>query len=309
MKSERTILPPHQNRDRLITRLFQASDLAEVCRFIAGLNHQPEHHIAYFGTKPDEIEYYLLEEQTVPPQESYVLAYLESCLAGVIGLEYDLELLRAWIEGPLISYPDWERLAEILYSRIVDIIPEGINDYELAADTRNKNLERFAENHGYRSSGESALLVFKRFSLGNLPAVSESKVTPAFAGQFQNLHDKLFPGTYYNGKQLYEKIDETHQVFTASEAGRLQGYVFAYVAPEIGDAYIDFIGVEENDRRRGVGKRLLISALHWIFTFNEVRQVGLSVNVENIAAVNLYQSCGFYYERTLRGYRLKFPSA
>ncbi len=137
-------MPNPHIRDLYTTRLFLSSDLPEVCRFIAALNSQPEHHIAYYGTTLDEIEYYLLNEQTIPPEESYLLARSEDSLAGVIGLEYDLDLGRAWIEGPLISIPDWEGLAELLYERIVEIIPEGINDYELAGGTQNKKLEQFA---------------------------------------------------------------------------------------------------------------------------------------------------------------------
>jgi len=302
-------LPNRHIRDLYTTRLFLSSDLPEVSRFIAALNSQPEHHIAYYGNTPDEIEYYLLEEQTIPPEESYLLARSDGNLAGVIGLEYDLELGRAWIEGPLISIQDWKNLAELLYERIVEIIPEGINDYELAGDTRNRKLEQFAAKHGYRTSGDAALLVFQPASLEHLPNVSESRLTPGLADQFQDLHDKLFPGTYYNGKQLYQKIDSTHRVFVVSEAGRLLGYVFAYVSPEIGESGIDFIGVEQDQRKRGIGKRLLVTALHWIFSFSEVRVVSLAVDVENTAAVKLYQSSGFNYERTLRGYRLKSPSA
>lgn len=302
-------MPSKQIPGRYTTGLYKPANLPEVCRFIAGLNSQPEHHIAYYGTTPGEIEYYLLNEQTIPPEESYLLARSDDNLAGVIGLEYDLELGRAWIEGPLISIPDWESLAELLYGRILEIIPGGINDYELAGDIRNKNLEQFALRRGYRTSGDAALLVFQRASLEHLPHVSESRLTQGLAEQFQALHDKLFPGTYYNGSQLCQKIDSAHRVFVVSEAGRLLGYVFVYVSPEIGESGIDFIGVEQNQRRHGIGKRLLVTALHWIFSFSEVRTVSLAVDVENTAAIQLYQSSGFNYQRTLRGYRLKFPSA
>ena len=301
-------MAPNQHPGQYNIRLYQSPDLHEVCQFVAGLNNQPEHHIAYFGISPGEIEYYLLEEQTIPPEESYLLAYSKGSLTGVIGLEYDLELGRAWIEGPLISNPEWNRLANLLYEQIVEIIPPGINDYELAGDTRNLNLERFAVNRGYLSNGDSALLVFMRSSLSHLPKYNSEKLTQESAVQFQALHDEIFPGTYYNGKQLFEKIDSTHQVFVESATNRLLGYVFAYVAPEIGDAYIDFIGVQEGARRRGTGRKLLVTALNWIFSFDEVQRVGLAVEDTNTAAVKLYQSCGFFYERKLRGYRLKTPS-
>ena len=138
---------------------YQTSDLHDVSRFIAGLNKQPEHHIAFFGTTPDEIVHYLLEEQSIPPEESYLIAYYRSDIAGVIGLEYDLDLKRAWIEGPLVNPPHWKKIAQVLYSTILNLIPESINDFELACDVRNTNLGEFALEHGYYNNTDAALLI------------------------------------------------------------------------------------------------------------------------------------------------------
>ena len=287
---------------------YQDSDLTLIASFIAELNKQPEHHIAYFGTTLEEIQHYLLEEQSIPPEESYLKGFYKGEFAGVIGLEYDLNLKRAWIEGPLIQSPYWNEIAEELYSAVLNHIPETINDYELACDTRNVYLGELAAKHGYFNNGDAALLVFRRGSLTGLPEIHEPQLEEGYASQLQILHDQLFPGTYYSGKQLLGKIDQHHKIFAVTKAESLLGYIFVYVSPSIGDAYIDFIGVKEDVRRRGYGKRLLISALHWIFSFPEVNQVGLTVRVENEAAVKMYTDSGFNYERTLRGYRKKISS-
>lgn len=288
---------------------YQPSDLPVISRFIADLNKQPEHHIAYFGTTPDEIAHYLLEEQSIPPEESYLKAYYRGDMAGVIGLEYDLDIRRAWIEGPLIQPPHWKKIAEALYTAILNLIPELINDYELGCDTRNSKLGDFALEHGYHHDGEAALLIYRREYLAELPEIHEPQLAAGFADQFQALHDQLFPGTYYSGKQLFKKIDQHHKVFTVTKDDSLKGYIFAYVSPSIGDAYIDFIGVKEIARRQGIGKRLLVSALHWIFSFPEVNQVGLTVRMENEAAVKMYENTGFIIERMLLGYRKKIKSS
>jgi ribosomal protein S18 acetylase RimI-like enzyme len=270
------------------------------------LNEQPEHHIVYFGTTPQEIEHYLLEEQSIPPEESYLKAYYDGELTGVIGLEYDLDLKRAWIEGPLIQGAHWVEIADELYAAVLNLIPESINDYELACDARHIYMGDFSAKHGYYHNGDAALLIFQRSNLTGLPEIHEPQLDEGFAGQMQRLHDQLFPGTYYSGKQLLGKIDQHHKIFMVAKAKSLLGYIFVYVSPSIGDAYIDFIGVKEEVRRQGYGKRLLVSALHWIFSFPEVNQVGLTVRVENDAAVKMYEDSGFICERTLRGYRKKF---
>ena len=94
---------------------FTAQDLPAVSNFIAGLNQQPEHHIVYFGTTHEEVAHYLVEEQTIPAEESYLKARYCGKLVGVIGLEYDLELRRAWIEGPLVRGEYWDEIAAELH--------------------------------------------------------------------------------------------------------------------------------------------------------------------------------------------------
>lgn len=292
-------------RSKLSIHRYQACDLDEVSQFIAELNRESHHHIAYYGVTPAEIKYYLLEEQTIPPEESYLKAIYRDRLYGVIGLEYDLQLKRAWIEGPLVLDQFWGQIAGELYKEIQQMVPSPIDDYELAGDIMNTNLERLAHENGYHNDGESALLLFRREFLTGLDQVEAKLLQPRFTEQCKNLHDRLFPGTYYNGTQLVDLVDDLHKVFTFVMQDRLFGYVFVYVSPPIGDAYIDFIGVEESARGQGIGKRLLVSALYWIFLFPEIQQVGLTVRLENEAAQKMYRSAGFIQERILRGYRKK----
>lgn len=281
----------------------------EVAAFIARLNNQSEHHIACHATEPRDVAHYLLEVHTPKPEESYLTGRLDGKLVAVLGVEYDLELKRAWFEGPFVDHPDWQQIAQRLYNEALKLTPGSVNDYELAGDLFNKNLEEFALKNQYRHHADAAVLNFLRRDLEKLPNFRAEGLESRYRKQFIELHDNLFPGTYFSGVQLVEKLDKTHQAFVVSDEGTVLGYSYGTVVPSTGEAYIDFIGVREESRKKGYGERLLISTLRWMFNFPKVNQVGLTVKMNNPAALRLYEKIGFRRERILRGFRKKSDPA
>jgi len=85
----------------------------------------------------------------------------------------------------------------------------------------------------------------------------------------------------------------------------MKGYHFCKVETDAHSGYIDFIGVDEAIRGRGLGAILLAAGIDWMLSFPETDRINLTVNANNASALKLYKNFGFVTERVLRGYRKK----
>jgi ribosomal protein S18 acetylase RimI-like enzyme len=278
----------------------------DIVKFISRLNNDGTHHIGYFGTDEADIRQ-TLRELEPPIAGTFQLAMEDGRIVGVLGAEADPEIGRAWLFGPLIEHTDWQTVADRLYEALKPLIPAGIHEHELFCDMRNLNVQEFAARHGFPLRSENALLVLEKSNFGmcEIPDQSIEKYSDPFFEQFNELHNNLFPNTYYTARQIVEKQNDKTRLFIAANADILQGYVFCKAEPETGQGYLDFIGVPPQFQGQGIGKRLMSAALGWMFSMPGIKKVAETVNTNNITALRLYNQFGFISHRTMRGYRLK----
>jgi len=121
------------------------STFEQAVEFISRLQSDNSHHIGYFGTTSEELIPYIKE---LEPnwKETSLLAFEAKQLIGLLIIEYDLELERAWLHGPIIDHTDWQTVANTLFSNARSkIIPKAIQDLELCGDVSNDNLRIFAK--------------------------------------------------------------------------------------------------------------------------------------------------------------------
>ncbi len=274
-------------------------NLAEATAFVARLQADPAQHIAYFDEHANEIAD-AMGEWTEP--NNALLLVEDGQIIGFIGIDYDTtDIKRAWIHGPLVE--NWDTHADLLYTTALEqLIPAEITSYELYGDAVNSNLAQLAEQHGYKGLLGAALLSISRNQAVQLPEVQVDELSVEQYDVFKRLHDTIFPKTYYSGRQIIDLIDATHRVFVTTENDQLLGYLYATVHTET-EGYIDFLGVAESARRRGIGKQLITAATHWLFTFDAIKTVALTVNDDNHAAIALYQQIGYTHARTLKAFR------
>lgn len=64
--------------------------------------------------------------------------------------------------------------------------------------------------------------------------------------------------------------------------------------------FINAVYVKSDQRRKGVAKKLLAQVLALLHNRNDIQYIELKVNVEQVAAVNLYKSYGFEISSTVR---------
>jgi ribosomal protein S18 acetylase RimI-like enzyme len=286
----------------------ERNDLDKISEFISRLQHEKESIIGYFDRTPDEIKTYLQELE--PGWKDTTHMFMESGkIIGIIIAEYDIELHRAWIHGPMIDITrkiEWDSLGEDLYTNLLKIIPPEINDFELYGEKSNVNLQRFAEKFGYEKTEPSCVLNFSREKITNLPNLSVNPIRKKYFDQFKKYHSEIFPNTYYSTQQILNMINETNQLFIESQNEDLIGFISGKLDKSTNQGYIEFVGVRKSSRRRGIGRKLVIAILHWLFgTFTRINEVKLTVSEENTSAFNLYTSLGFEVEQSLQGFRKK----
>lgn len=279
---------------------YREADFAALVQFIAGVNGSGAHHIGYFGVDAVDIEH-TLQDVTPPLIETFWVVRDQDKLIGVLGAEYDAEINRAWLYGPLIHHPDWHALADQLYEQVRRVIPPTIGEYELFCDIDNQNCQSFAERHGFKPCGDHAIYSLPRTD--TLPAGAAVAWEPRYFEQFQALHHHVFPNAYYTAQQMIDKLDEQTRLWLAANNDELRGYLFGSVDPEAGAGNIDFIAVDERYRGQYIGTTLLAAAIRAMFATPAVQKIDLTVNASNAAAVRLYDSFGFKREHTMRGFR------
>jgi ribosomal protein S18 acetylase RimI-like enzyme len=276
-----------------------ADQIEATADFIARLQADPTQHIAYFDEQPNQIAD-SMNEWTDPT--NVLLLTEDDRIIGFIGVDYDTtDIKRAWIHGPIVE--DWDAHANLLYQAALEqLIPAEVTSYEVLGDAANVNLARLAEQSGYTGTIGAAALSITRAQAASWPLESAPEITPDQYDAFKPLHETCFPNGHYSGRQIIELLDDTHRIFTFSENDMLLGYIYALVQSE-NEGYIDFLGVAESARRRGIGKHLIIAATQWLFSFDAVQTVSLTVNDTNHAAIALYKQIGYTHARTLKAFR------
>jgi len=280
----------------------------ELVSFVVRLNSDDAHHIGFFGEGEADVRS-SLAECLIPLAEGFQLAYDGDQLVGVFGVDADPEIGRAWLFGPLIEYAGWQSLADELYAAGIKVIPEGISEQDLFCEFRNSNVAAFAERHGFPLRSENAVVTLERTdykkTVSSETPFSIIDYSSSFFEQFESCHNLLFPTTYFTAHQIVEKLNSTHRLFLGLEDGKMKGYHFCKVETDARSGYIDFIGVDESMRGRGLGAILLAAGIDWMLSFAETDKIRLTVNANNAPALKLYKNFGFVTERVMRGYRKK----
>lgn len=108
---------------------------------------------------------------------------------------------------------------------------------------------------------------------------------------FCRLHDEEHPDVYWTGERIINALDK-FEVIVAIHCGDLIGSIVSELNSE-NKKYISFLEVEKNYRRQGYARCLIEKSVDIAYANDKIDEVFLNVEVENEAAINLYQSIGF----------------
>lgn len=274
-------------------KVINAADVGKVSRLISQLNNNEESHIGYCGKGSEEIANSLTEDiSDVKYTGSFVGAYENNQLIGVLGFDADLEDDSAEIWGPFIKEDKWEVVSG-LWSEMNNLLPAEIHSLSMFPNIKNHNVLNLAKDLGFCEHSEQAILTFYRDDKNKLADVDMIELNQNYFSDMKELHDQEFPDTYYSGQQILDRINTQRKVFILNNHHGLSGYVYVEAEPEFGEGSIEFFAVKESERGKGVGKQLLTVALKWLFTFETIDFITLCVNSSNDNALRLYKKVGF----------------
>jgi ribosomal protein S18 acetylase RimI-like enzyme len=267
-----------------------------IARLIAAQNEAPESQCIHSGEGYDGILKTMRKWDDVA-EIAFAIAIRDGRLVGVLGSEFDQDLGRGWLWGPFALTQNWEELAAALLEKLLTILPSAVRRLDCFLNIANQRAYRFYLDHGFRESKRSHVYVAPRPAAPLALSVPCNPLQPEQAGSFCTLHDTIFPQTYYTGQDILDQLDDDHQVFVCSDGADVLGYVYA-ILDESAEGYVEFVGVREDRRGQGLGNRLLLSALNWLFEVKHVPAVGLTVSDDQTNARSLYEKVGFHVKYT-----------
>jgi ribosomal protein S18 acetylase RimI-like enzyme len=277
--------------DSLEIRRARQEERAEMARLIAQQNQTPELQCLHSGEGEESILQTMLKWDKVS-EICFAVAVQDGRLVGVHGAEFDEELARGWLWGPFVLTGDWSAVAAALLAKLLDLLPPAVRRLDFFVDERNQRALRFYLGQGFSSIRTSHVYVARGPAVLLTPPEPCQPLVEGQADAFRALHDSIFPKTYYTGQDILGQLDGDHQVFVCGKGEDLWGYIYAIV-DEGGEGYVEFLGVRADMRGRGLGQRLLLTALDWLFAAKNVAQVGLTVSDDQVHARSLYEKAGF----------------
>ncbi len=290
-------------------RRFTDNDLDAVTALVSRINPRDTDHLPCYDDTPDAIAHYL-KNLSPAPTKGFLVAVENDRLIGVMGLEWDVDLGRAWVHGPTVEHAAWNMVADRLLESVVPLAPDAIEDFELSFDTRNRRGIEFATRHGYRLRKlGSAALELPRAKARVASATGVRELGPGDDEGVTALHDAAFPNTYYSAATLMEKSrgDDPFRTFITADAEGVTGFLTLEADPATDNGYIHFLAVAPRARRTGLARRLISVAIDSVLADPQFDKVHLTVEVTNQEAIGLYRSLGFTRARTLVGYRKLTP--
>lgn len=274
-------------------QVLHIHDMERLAPFITALNNLVENHIGYCGTNQGEVLHSLLDLHEEAGRENlFVAAEEDGQIIGVIGIDPDEERGIADIWGPFIRHEDWSGTAHALWMEELRMMPESIHALHLFCNSCNTRCAQFAADHGFQVKSRECILTFPMDRLRAGTRHPVSVLRPEEYEAFRQLHDSIFPETYYSGNEIVEMLDPNQAVFVVQRGTELAGYIFVQCNPEYGEGSIEFLGVAPAHRGRGYGHDLLLQGLRYIQEHG-VDEVTLCVNADNQAAIRVYKGVGF----------------
>ncbi len=283
------------------------ADLDEVLDLIAAEQAHPDRGTTMLGETRDGIAAEL--DDLEPDWRGSVRAVREEgrLVAAVLG-DWDAELGRAWIHGPWVAGGDaelWARWSRPLVDAVLAQLPDGIDDWELAADASHVLMASLGADLGLSPSEANHVYTVEAAAVAGWPDPS-GEVRPAGVADrdaVRPLHDQEFPATYAPVETLLpDPPDGKYVVVVATDGGRLLGYAAGRVQAD-GEGYLDFIAVSDDARGRGTGRDLMAAVCRPVIDASTTGKLHLTVQDHRVPARRLYESLGFVPSLAIVGYR------
>ncbi|MCD5323375.1 MULTISPECIES: GNAT family N-acetyltransferase [Pontibacillus] len=282
--------------------------LREVAHFISELNKDPATHIGYAGDEIEEIYDTLTSDfSDLDPVSSFSVCYESGHIVGAMGVDANLDDGSGEVWGPFVRQEADDELAETLWGDLLAKLPSSITSFSFMIHKQNKEAKTFLSRVGARKQHHHLVLQTTLAQQQDEETIASlSSYTPSDFELFKALHDTIFPHTYFSAQTIVNRLNEHHKLlFVKNGSGNLKGYVYIEANPDHREGSIEYIGVSEAYRRKGVGHQLLTAVLEHLFSYKEIQEISICVSKENEGAIALYKRAGFKEISELENYELE----
>ena len=278
------------------------SEVREFARFIAPLQSDPNHHIGMVGM----VELGIVKELEEFGTRLFIERGDDGVVVGAAGFDHDEPLERGYLYGPWSIDEGWSDRADRLFALVLDAAPAIAKDIELVFNRANVRAADFGEAHGFEFVRDHFTMAFARHDRVLEPDPEIRDMDDQDRNAIVDLHERSFAKTWPTGEQLLEQLEKgpDRRIFVLYDGAHLAGYIFTSVERATGEAFVDNVGVDERFRSRGFATRLLRHGLWWMFSFDEVTGIELSVRAENAAALKVYEKAAFRKLHAIRQMRM-----
>ncbi len=215
-------------------------------------------------------------------------------LLAIVGCEIDLALQRAWLRGPLWADP---RAAEMLLRTVGPTLQAAlpaVSQFDAFPTLDGEPLNAWLGLAGYEALQVHTLLRAPIGAPASPEVAGARRATASDLASALALHQTLFPSAYITEAEFVRGLGEADcALFVASlHDDTPSAYLFVQDAPIDHEVYIDYLGVDPQQRRAGLGRALLSAAARW-GTDRGRDHVALTVREDRRSAHALYRQSGF----------------
>lgn len=283
----------------------KATDLTKLSTFLEILNNQAKHHIGYCGQDAKEIKHTLLYGfSDLDLEHSFAVASEQETIKGALGFDIDEEERTIEVWGPFVLESEqYKETADAMWNQLVQKLPFEIKAYEFFVGKENFRTREYIRETGGVETGQHFILTAKKekFSTQDTKVVEYST---SYKDSFEALHTATFPETYYNSTEILSRLGKHNKLMVVADGTKnIKGYVYIEAEPSFSDGSIEYIAVSTDYQRQGVGSQLIHAALQYLFSYESITEITLSVSSGNDLALSLYKSCGFELKNELVAYR------
>ncbi len=208
-------------------------------------------------------------------------------IVAALGCQLDPDRTLGWLWGPWGHAPD-------LLDRLVSLLPTSVRRLDAFLNAENWDGLGFLRSHGFSTGLLTHIYVRPRAGWTGVAETDCPALRPAHEVAFGRLHAETFPtGASTPADELLAGRDDEHAIFAAADGLRLLGYVCVSVNHAPREGFIDYLAVKPSARGRGIGARLLQTALRWTFETQRLPQAALCVSEWRGGARRLYEQAGF----------------
>ncbi|MDF2673139.1 MAG: hypothetical protein K0R09_1404 [Clostridiales bacterium] len=275
------------------------NDIDEIVSLVYELNNKPESSCGSCPKEIQKIKNKLLN--LIKSTDNLVLLYYQdNNLVGVVGFDIDVDEKCGDCVGPFIK----ENYMDIA-KQFIQYACKTLNGFRIYFyfDSRNQEQLCLMKMVNGIDICSDKRMVLRSTNNTDLTNTKIAFLTDRYKQEFCHMHDRLFSDVYWDSKKILKEFNNW-TIYIETHEDELVGFLVVHKSDT--KSYIQAVGVSENHRRKGYGKRLLNQAISDGFLNKNITSIELDVESDNITAERLYLEKGFQVQYESKLFEIKF---